>query len=247
MWYVYILLDPRKPGKWYYNNILLEYQPFYVGKGTRYRVIQHFTKGDLDKMENPWKCNTIKNIITETEDKPKYVKIYTNIQTSKEAGDLETQCISYFKTNYPNILTNILPGGDQPPIMVGKDNPKSKKVYQFSLDGNYLNCYETVSEAEKKCKVNHAHISDCCNCKRRSAGGFLWAYDLKGLNNTSNKVYFHKNYKNIIAFTESETLFFSDQKEALKYFKQKNKGQIKRCIENPSRSFMGYYWKLKED
>lgn len=32
-YYVYIYLDPRKPGKYKYSKCEFEYEPFYVGKG----------------------------------------------------------------------------------------------------------------------------------------------------------------------------------------------------------------------
>ena len=39
--YVYALLDPRKPGKYVYGDLELDYEPFYVGKGLGCRVIMH--------------------------------------------------------------------------------------------------------------------------------------------------------------------------------------------------------------
>lgn len=32
-YYVYILFDPRKPGKFIYNSFCFLYKPFYIGKG----------------------------------------------------------------------------------------------------------------------------------------------------------------------------------------------------------------------
>lgn len=37
-YYVYILLDSSKPGEYIYNNYILRYEPFYVGKGTGKRI-----------------------------------------------------------------------------------------------------------------------------------------------------------------------------------------------------------------
>ncbi len=43
-YYVYVFLDPRKPGKWEYNGIIFDFQPFYVGKGKGRRINSHFDK-----------------------------------------------------------------------------------------------------------------------------------------------------------------------------------------------------------
>ena len=52
-----------------------------------------------------------------------------------------------------------------------------KKVYQFDKQGNFLNEYESVAEAERQTKVHHSNISNVCNGKRKSAGGFIWSYN----------------------------------------------------------------------
>jgi hypothetical protein len=39
--YVYVYLDPFKKGSFTYCDIELEYQPFYIGKGTNNRYIKH--------------------------------------------------------------------------------------------------------------------------------------------------------------------------------------------------------------
>lgn len=47
--YVYALLDPRKPGEYKYDDIEFEYEPFYIGKGQGNRRIQHFTPHSLNQ------------------------------------------------------------------------------------------------------------------------------------------------------------------------------------------------------
>nr|QBM02809.1 hypothetical protein [uncultured archaeon] len=41
IFYVYIYLDPRKPGKYIYREYSFDYEPFYVGKGCGRRVSEH--------------------------------------------------------------------------------------------------------------------------------------------------------------------------------------------------------------
>ena len=50
------------------------------------------------------------------------------------------------------------------------------KVHQYSLDNEYLNTYESFSEASKSIGVNRGgpHISEAARGKRKTAYGFLW-------------------------------------------------------------------------
>lgn len=44
VFYVYVYLDSRKPGKYSYGRFSFNYEPFYVGKGKRYRDIFHLSR-----------------------------------------------------------------------------------------------------------------------------------------------------------------------------------------------------------
>lgn len=46
--YVYVYLDPRKPGKYKYGEYEFDYEPFYVGKGTGRRIRNHFKPSVLN-------------------------------------------------------------------------------------------------------------------------------------------------------------------------------------------------------
>lgn len=49
-------------------------------------------------------------------------------------------------------------------------------VYCFSLAGEFIKLYESVSNAERETGVNHSKICAVCSGCRKSAGGYLWSY-----------------------------------------------------------------------
>lgn len=60
----------------------------------------------------------------------------------------------------------------------------SKKVYQFDLEGNLINSYESVSEAARQTGFSKEGINHAANPNRienKSSNGYLWSY-----NNTVN-------------------------------------------------------------
>ena len=79
--YVYGLLDPRTKGNYKYlinsNEICFDYKPFYIGKGKKWRIGQHFSKYNLKK--NTYKNNTIIKIFNAGY-KPISIKIFENYQ-----------------------------------------------------------------------------------------------------------------------------------------------------------------------
>lgn len=62
----------------------------------------------------------------------------------------------------------------------GKSPTESTKcpVDKYSLKGELLNSYESISEAcsDSIKKLNHVHISECCNGKLYSSAGYVWRY-----------------------------------------------------------------------
>lgn len=55
-YYLYALLDTRKPGVFDYNGLHFNflYEPFYIGKGKGYRYLQHF-KETIESTHNDFK------------------------------------------------------------------------------------------------------------------------------------------------------------------------------------------------
>jgi hypothetical protein len=108
--YIYALLDPRKPGKYGYKDICFLYEPFYIGKGTGNRCYDHFKPSQIKRCKNPHLCRKIVKI-KKMGEKVIVQKIKTGI-TEKECFKLEIKLINLLgKSNNNGILTNIYDGG----------------------------------------------------------------------------------------------------------------------------------------
>jgi len=105
-YYIYVFLDNTKPGKYVYDNLKFDYEPFYIGKGTDDRIITSF----YDKQT--FKSNKIKSIKNKGGDVIRY-KLYENLENF-EALELEKILISKIgrRDLYKGTLTNLTHGGD---------------------------------------------------------------------------------------------------------------------------------------
>jgi len=114
--YVYAYLDPRKPGKFEYMNskFSFDFEPFYVGKGTRTRFYDHINESKrTQKYKNAYKTSKILKIIKETGDIPIIVFIKKAI-TNSSSKRLERLLISKIGRADKKIgpLTNMTDGGE---------------------------------------------------------------------------------------------------------------------------------------
>jgi hypothetical protein len=57
-----------------------------------------------------------------------------------------------------------------------KDHRK-KVVQQFSLEGRFVNEFNSVSEASKLAGCNKTSIAKVCRGERQSCGGYNWMYE----------------------------------------------------------------------
>jgi hypothetical protein len=61
--------------------------------------------------------------------------------------------------------------------MTGEKNHASKKVYQYTLDGTYVNEFYSSGEAARTLgKINGSSIRKCARGDCKDAYGFKWSY-----------------------------------------------------------------------
>ena len=57
-----------------------------------------------------------------------------------------------------------------------KDAPKSRKVYQFDLNGKLLAMWDSETEAAKAHNIHQPNIDKVCRGQRKTAGGYVWRF-----------------------------------------------------------------------
>lgn len=58
----------------------------------------------------------------------------------------------------------------------GVEHPSSKRVEQYTLDGEHIGTWDSCIEAGKALGVNGANIQRCARGDRKTAHGYLWKY-----------------------------------------------------------------------
>jgi len=57
-----------------------------------------------------------------------------------------------------------------------KHTGKSKKIIKLSLNGDFLNEYDSAKEAEESNNISRKAITKCCSGKSKTSGGYIWKY-----------------------------------------------------------------------
>ena len=123
-----------------------------------------------------------------------------------------------------------------------------KKVYQFSMDGAFLNMYDSLADAERDTKIPHSCISRACYSmdpdkrnSRKSAGGFLWSYTKEPPeyvvcdSGTPKK-------KVVMASLDGETIKIYDSMSEAAIEKGLHIELISKCCNGTRKSTGGYRW-----
>lgn len=129
--YVYAYLDPRKPGKYCYEECIFDYEPFYVGCGKNNRLLSHL-KEAKGKGHNH-KLNKIRKLTTMNLE-PIIITIQTGM-TDADAKNLEKRLISLIGRHdlKKGPLTNLTDGGDG--VMGYTISEKTKKRWSTNRKG----------------------------------------------------------------------------------------------------------------
>ena len=167
-----------------------------------------------------------------------HIILEDNINDPYTANDKEIYYIRLYNSTDNHYGYNIQNGGNE-------QTKLSIPVYQYSLDGKYLSCYNSMSEASRKNNISNGKISDCCNNKRKSAGGYQWSlnkYDNLGnysCDSSSKPIYqyslsgcYIKKYEHLI--------------DAVKEMNLNHGGHISSCCNGNRDTAYGFMWSYEK-
>lgn len=197
--YVYQLVDPR-------NN-----QPFYIGKGTGYRMKSHLTEAKQPKIKwtNAIKCERIVSIWTSGLDVIA-AKIATDLSES-DAFILEDKLIQQYGLLITNtgILTNVHSSSSFP--RSGNIKRHTKSVIQYDMDGSFVTQFNSASSAAAAINIRIDGILKCCKGRRNYAGGFRWTFVGDPLMPMKECEYHTSRRKSVFQYTTDGTLLSTFQ------------------------------------
>jgi len=58
-----------------------------------------------------------------------------------------------------------------------EEDKRKKKVFQFYFHGEFIQSYNSVSEASRFTRVNSSSIAKCCRGEYKYAGDYFWKYE----------------------------------------------------------------------
>lgn len=213
IWKVYVHILPKtithhEYDKYYVGITRVSYKKRWGNNGTGYKRNKYFYR-NIEKYgwDNIEHCIIAENL------------------TRDEAEKLERTLIAKLNSTDNLHGFNMHPGGTggegyHPPIEVrkkisehhadvsGGNNPFAKKVYQFTLNGVYINNYESVSIAGKQFNSKGRSISHAA-IYNKMAFGYLWVYDDNIIK--KNNTYELKEYKYVPKHLTNKRVFGFDK------------------------------------
>lgn len=167
-----------------------------------------------------------------------HIVLESGVMDQESANKREKYYISLYDSTNPNKGYNIQIGGNE-------QTKLSIEVHQYDMDGSYIKTYKSISDAQRDNKITNGKISDCCNGKRKSAGGYRWSYEKyeyleKYVRETNSKMVHQYSLSGNYVKT------YNHLSDAVKEFKLQNGAHISSCCNGFRDTAYGYMWSYEK-
>lgn len=157
-----------------------------------------------------------------------------------ELNKIEIYYIDKLKTLKPNGYNMSLGGKNHFSIDL------LKPVYQFDLDGNFINCYHSISEASEITETDGSAIVKVCKGKAKSTNKYIWSYN--SYVNIENYKKYISSCKTICQYDLSGNFInkFNSIKDAANKYNL-SRSNISNTCNGINNSCGGYVWRYEGD
>lgn len=174
MYYLYVYLNPLKECNFSYGKFVFNYEPFYVGKGKKYRKNVHLYLAKIKKDRNKHKQNTI-NLILEKNMKPEILVLeksndedyilHKEMELIKIIGrrDLNTGPLTNLtdRGEVPNKLSDETKQKMRNARLGKKASEETKRKMSLSQNGEKNGFYGKKHTKESKRKISISRKGKC--------------------------------------------------------------------------------------
>lgn len=113
-----------------------------------------------------------------------FIRKYSSIKKAIEITSINTILPSSDRKKSSGGYIWLLEDNPQKALNISKTLNTARLVYsklpvlQYTLNGELIGKYSSSSEAETANTISQSKVGECCRGKRKSAGGYLWKYDV---------------------------------------------------------------------
>lgn len=113
-----------------------------------------------------------------------YIKMFNSIKEAKEQLGRNSISPSSTEKKTSGGFIWLLERDDNKALEIAATINQSRTTYkrypvlQYSLDGEFIKRYASSGEAERENNISSSKVGACCRGKRKTAGGYIWKYDI---------------------------------------------------------------------
>lgn len=159
---------------------------------------------------------------------------------------IESELIKKYKTQDKEFGYNLANGGFGGCTAKGEKHHLSKKVYQYSLDGKFIQEWENAQRAAEKIGVCVSDIhTNCRRNKIKRAGNFMWSYEKYEF----LEPYIHEGVGKESIIQLDSNFNIVNRYKNISYINDAlyNKDRVTNCCKRRSISHNGFYWAYEKD